>query len=98
MLFPAGCHQETDEHDAKAHGNVPGANGWNRPSGSRDVVGQDPGEAKEHEAEHDRLEPHRVVVALFVGATRADGIFGSFSHAQQSTCLAFFWNRRDCGA
>lgn len=81
MLFPARCHQETDEHDAKTDRDVPGANGRDGPAGPRDVVGQNPRKAKEHQAEHDRLKPHRVVVALFIGATRADRIFGSFSHA-----------------
>lgn len=74
-LLPPCGHEETNEHDAKAHSDVPGANRGNRPAGSGDVIGQNPGQTKEHQPKHNRLEPDRVVVALLVGATCARGVF-----------------------
>ena len=60
QLFPIGHHQEANQGDTESNEDVPVGEGCDRQATLRQVVHDDPQEADDEEAEHDRLEPHRV--------------------------------------
>ena len=59
-LAPARRHQKTDEQNTEADQNVALRQRGDRKSSLAHVEDDDPDQAEQHQAEHDRFEPNRV--------------------------------------
>src|SRR6478736_7973946 len=82
---PAGRHEEADEGDAEADDEVPSADAGDRICHTAQVEDEYPHEAREHQPDHDGLEPDGIGGRFALASLDEVFVFARTCHNAQST-------------